>query len=59
MSMDAKVGDRTVCLPTREDKMRRLAEINALIADSKHWGALLAALNEERQGILRSLTGHH
>jgi hypothetical protein len=33
----------------------RLAEIDKRIAAAKQWGALLTALNEERQGILRAI----
>jgi hypothetical protein len=33
----------------------RLAEIDKRIAAARQWGALLTALNEERQGILRAI----
>jgi flagellar hook-associated protein FlgK len=35
--------------------MERIAEIDAKITRVKQWGALLTALNEERQALLRSL----
>jgi hypothetical protein len=55
--MKVKVGDRTVNLPTRQNRLDRLAEIDKEIAAATHWGALLTVLDEERQAILKSLNG--
>jgi hypothetical protein len=40
---------------SEEMLLERLAELDAKIAAAKQWGALLTALSEERQGILRAI----
>lgn len=40
---------------SRAQMWARVAEINEKIASAKQWGALLTALNEERDGLMRAL----
>lgn len=40
---------------SREQMWARVAEINEKIASARQWGALLTALNEERNGLMRAL----
>jgi hypothetical protein len=42
-------------LTERVERLERLAALEAKIAATHQWGALLTALNEERQGILRAI----
>jgi hypothetical protein len=41
---------------TKDEMRARVAEINEKIASARSWGALLTALNEERNGLMRALT---
>jgi flagellar hook-associated protein FlgK len=41
---------------SKEEMRKRVAEINERIASARQWGALLTALSEERNGLMRALS---
>lgn len=41
---------------TKDEIRARVAEINEKVSNARQWGALLTALSEERDGLMRALT---